>query len=117
MHGDTTRWIELVDPGEDELVGHLPDAIHATALAALLAPHEHSDEPRPRIESHDEYVLGIFLLPVAVTAENRVYYEEIDFIATRERLITVAKTPPGENPFDVTDANTACNSHEDRKST
>src|SRR5471030_874016 len=88
MHGDTTRWIELVDPGEDELVGHLPDAIHATALAALLAPHEHSDEPRPRIDSHDEYVLGIFLLPVAVTAEDRVYYQEVDFVATHDKLTT-----------------------------
>jgi magnesium transporter len=113
MHDDDPRWVALVDPDEAELVRHLPPDIQPTAMAVLLAPHVHSDEPRPRIESHDEYVLGIFLLPVAVTAENRVYYEEIDFIATRERLITVAKTPPGEQPFDVTDAKTACKSHEE----
>ena len=53
-----------------------------TALHALLAPHVHDDEPRPRIESHGDYILGIFLLPVAVPDEDRVYYQEIDFVAT-----------------------------------
>jgi hypothetical protein len=77
-----TRWIDLVDPTEDDLRAHLPEHIHATALAALLAPHVHDDEPRPRIESHDDYILGIFLLPVVVNDEDRVYYQEIDMIAT-----------------------------------
>jgi magnesium transporter len=113
MHGDNPRWVELVDPDEDELVHHLPEAIHATALAALLAPHVHSDEPRPRIESHDEYVLGIFLLPVAVTQEDRIYYQEVDFVATHEKLVTVVKTPPGEHPFDTGQAKLACKAHEE----
>ena len=113
MHGDNPRWVELLDPDEDELVRHLPQAIHATALAALLAPHVHSDEPRPRIESHDEYVLGIFLLPVAVTEEDRVYYQEVDFVATHEKLVTVVKTPPGEHPFDTGEAKLACKDHEE----
>ncbi len=34
-------------------------------LEALLAPAAHDDEPRPRIESHDSYVIGILLLAVA----------------------------------------------------
>ena len=113
MHGDNPRWVELVDPDEDELVRHLPQALHVTALAALLAPHVHSDEPRPRIESHDEYVLGVFLLPVAVTEEDRVYYQEVDFVATHEKLVTVVKTPPGEHPFDTGEAKLACKSHEE----
>ncbi len=113
MHGDNQRWVELVDPDKDELVGHLPDAIHATALEALLAPHVHSDEPRPRIDSHDTYVLGIFLLPVAVTEEDRVYYQEVDFVATHEKLVTVVKTPPGEHPFDTGQAKLACKDHEE----
>ena len=113
MHGDTPRWVELVDPDEDDLVRVLPGAIQPTALAALLAPHVHSDEPRPRIESHDEYVLGVFLLPVAVTEEDRVYYQEVDFIATHEKLVTVVKTPPGEHPFDTGEAKLACKDHEE----
>ena len=80
---------------------------------ALLAPHVHDDEPRPRIESHGDYILGIFLLPVAVTEEDRLYYQEIDFVATPEQLVSVSKTPPGEEPFDPRPAKDACRAHED----
>jgi Mg2+ and Co2+ transporter CorA len=66
------QWIDLVDPSEDELRKHLPKAVHATALKALLEPHVHDDEPRPRIESHGDYVLGILLLPVEVPEEDRL---------------------------------------------
>ena len=54
------------------------------------------------------YILGIFLVPVAVPDEDRVYYQEIDFVATRERLVSVSKTPPGETAFDPQPAKDAC---------
>jgi magnesium transporter len=108
-----TRWIDLVDPSEAELRAVLPEHIHATALNALRAPHVHDDEPRPRIVSHGDYILGIFLLPVAVPAEDRVYYQEIDFVATTDQFISVSKTPPGEEPFDPAPAKDACRPHED----
>src|SRR3954447_14862666 len=106
------QWIDLLDPTEDELRTHLPEHVHATALRALLAPHVHNDEPRPRIESHGDYVLGILLVPVAVPAEDRVFYQEVDFIATTERLVLVSKTPPGERPFDPAPAKRACNTQD-----
>jgi len=107
------QWIDLVDPSEDELRKHLPDTVHATALAALLEPHVHDDEPRPRIESHGDYVLGVLLLPVEVTEEDRLYYQEIDFVVTRDTLVSVSKTPPDEEPFDPKPAKEACKAHED----
>jgi magnesium transporter len=107
------QWIDLIDPKEGELRDVLPEHVHVTALAALLAPHEHDDEPRPRIESHGDYVLGILLLPVGVPNEDRLYYQEIDFVATMDVLVTVSKTPPGEEPFDPAPAKEACRSHED----
>jgi magnesium transporter len=107
------QWIDLVDPSEDELKQALPEHVHATALAALLAPHEHSDEPRPRIESHGDYVLGILLVPIEVKNENRLYYQEIDFVATTEVLLSVSKTPPGEKPFDPAPAKEACRHKDD----
>jgi magnesium transporter len=106
-------WIDLVDPSADELRATLPEHIHSTALEALLAPHVHDDEPRPRITSHGDYVLGILLLPVAVPAEDRVYYQEVDFIATHDTLVSVSKTPPGEQPFDPKPAKEACRAHEE----
>ena len=106
------RWIDLVDPSAEELQEHLPENIHKTALVALLAPHLHDNEPRPKIESHDKYVLGIFLLPVSVPEEDRVYYQEIDFIATEDVLVSISKTPPDEEPFDPKPAKEACKVHE-----
>lgn len=107
------EWIDLIDPSEAELRDKLPADVHATALRALLAPHVHDDEPRPRIESQGDYVLGIFLVPIAVPAEDRVYYQEIDFVATVETFVTISKTPPGEKPFDPKPAKEACRVHED----
>ena len=102
------QWIDLIDPTEEDLRKNLPPGIRPTALTALLAPHVHDDEPRPRVESHGDYVLGIFLLPVEVPAEDRLYYQEVDFIATKDTLISVSKTPPGEQPFDPQIAKDAC---------
>ena len=101
-------WIDLIDPSEDELRTELPPSVHPTALALLRAPHVHDDEPRPRIESHGDYVLGVLLIAVAKREEDRVYYQEIDFILTPEKLLTVSKTPPGEQAFDPKPAQEAC---------
>jgi len=102
------QWIDLIDPTEEDLRKNLPRGVRPTALTALLAPHVHDDEPRPRIESHGDYVLGVFLLPVEVPAEDRLYYQEVDFIVTKDTLISVSKTPPGEQPFDPQIAKDAC---------
>jgi magnesium transporter len=109
----TPQWIDLLDPSEEELRAHLPPAIAPTALQALLAPHVHDDEPRPRIDSHGTYVLGILLMPIEVPEQNRLYYQEIDFVVTMDTLITVSKTPPGEKPFDPAPAKEACRADED----
>src|SRR5581483_11002248 len=90
----------------------LPQHVHATAMQALIAPHVHSDEPRPRIDSHGDYVLGILLLPIEVPKEDRLYYQEIDFVATTDLLVTISKTPPGEKPFDPAPAKEACRASE-----
>jgi magnesium transporter len=104
----TQQWIDLIDPSQEELRKHLPSSIRPTALRALLEPHVHDDEPRPRVESHGDYIFGVFLLPVSVPEEDRLYYQEVDFIATTHELVTVSKTPPGEKPFDPQPAKDAC---------
>jgi magnesium transporter len=106
-------WIDLVDPTGEELRAHLPEHVHATAVDALTRQHVHDDEPRPRIESHGDYILGILLLAVAVPKEDRVYYQEVDFVATIDTLVSVSKTPPGERPFDPKPAKEACKAYEE----
>ena len=106
--GVDDRWVDLIDPPEEELRKHLPEDIHPSGLALLLAPHLHDDEPRPRIDSHGTYVIGVLLVAVAIAAENRLYYQEVDFVLTTEKLVTVSKTPPDEQPFDPKPAKDAC---------
>jgi len=70
--------------------------------------------PRPSIKSHGSYVLGLLLAAVAVPEEDIVYYQEVDFVLSRDRIVTVRKTPDGRPPFDPTDVGNVCDavSHE-----
>jgi magnesium transporter len=93
-------WIDLLDPTEEELRQALGREIHDRAFEQLLRPALHDDEPRPRLEGQNHYVFGVFLVPVAIREENRVFYQEVDLVATRERVVTVRKTPDQGYPFD-----------------
>ena len=54
----------------EELDAKLPREVHDRALEQLLAPAQHDDEPRPKLESHGDYVFGVFLVPVVVSEED-----------------------------------------------
>jgi magnesium transporter len=93
-------WVDLLDPTREQLERVLPPDVHARALAQLLAPLRHDDEPRPTLESHGDYVFGVFLVAVAVPERDLVYYQEIDLVLDRDAIVTVRKTPDGGEPFD-----------------
>jgi magnesium transporter len=61
-------------------------------------------------------VLGILLAAVAVPEEDVVYYQEVDFVLSRGRIVTVRKTPAGRQPFDPSDIASACDSVEHEQS-
>lgn len=103
-----SRWIDLVDPDDAELGKQMPKRLHARALDRLVAPAEHEDEPRPTLEGHGDYVFGVFLVPVAVPDEARVYYQEIDLVLTSELVLTARKTPVGGEPFDTRAVHETC---------
>jgi magnesium transporter len=92
-------WVDLLDPTREQLQQALPGGVHPRALDQLLEPLRHDDEPRPTLESHGDYVFGVFLVAVAVPADDRVYYQEIDLVLTREHIVTVRKTPDDGAPF------------------
>jgi magnesium transporter len=109
------EWIDLLDPAEAELRKALPPEIHDRALEHLLAPALHDDEPRPRLEGHVHYLFGVFLLPIAVREEDRVFYQEIDIVATRDRVLTVRKTPERGHPCDLTPAQLSIEQGDDNR--
>jgi len=99
---DSDRWIDLADPDAGAIAAAIPTALHATVAERLRASAGHDDEPRPRLEAHGDYVFGILVLPT-IDGEGNVTRHEIDVVATLDRIVTVRKTPPGENPCDLSD--------------
>src|SRR5690242_18763321 len=109
----TNRWVDLLDPTPQEISNHVPENIHARALEQLLAPSTHDDEPRPKLESHGDYLFAVLLVAVDVPDEDLVYYQEINLVMTRETLLTIRKTPPGGRPpYDPSPAQLSCRDHD-----
>ncbi len=100
-------WTDLLDPDEPKLRPHLPGDVHARALEQLLRP-AHADDVRPVIEGHGDYVFGVLLAAVAVPTEDRVYYQEVDFVLMADHLVTVRKTPPDGEPYDLKEVQEVC---------
>ena len=72
------EWIDLSIRSEAELRARFRTSVHPLAIARLLEPAQHEDEPRPTVERHGDYVFGVLLVAVAVPEEDRVFYQEID---------------------------------------
>ncbi len=106
------EWIDLLDPGLEELRAKAPRELAAIALELLLAPPQHEDEPRPTLQSHGDYVFGVFLVAVAVPEQDTIFYQEVDVVLTHDALLTVRKTPEGQPPYDPTAARAAGRSDE-----
>jgi magnesium transporter len=68
--------------------------------------------PRPSIKSHGDYVLGMLLAAVAVPDEDVVYYQEVDFVLSRERIVTVRKTPGERPPYDPSGVGDLCDARD-----
>jgi magnesium transporter len=102
------EWIDLIDPSPDELRAKLPREVQESALELLLAPARHEDEPRPTLQAHGDYIFGIFLVAISLPEENRVFYQEIDAVVTHDVLLTVSKTPPGEQAYDPRPVRESC---------
>ncbi len=104
-------WTDLLDPDEQALRATGLE-LHQRAVDQLLAPPAHDDEPRPTLVGHGDYIFGIFLIAVAVPDEDRVFYQEVDLILTKDRVLTVRKTPANGAPYDPEPTRAACRAHE-----
>jgi magnesium transporter len=98
-------WIDLLDPDEGVLLEHAPVTLQPVDVWQALRP---AGDARPRIVARDGYAFGVLLVAVAVPVEDRVYYQEIDFVLTADRLLTIRKTPPDGRPFDPEPTRESC---------
>jgi magnesium transporter len=95
------RWLDLIDPTSDEALAALPVHVDPEVVETLAARAGEGREPRPVIEGHGAYVFGVLMAARPVPDEDRVSYQEIDFVASPDLLVTARKTPPDGIPFDV----------------
>jgi magnesium transporter len=96
------KWIDLLDPSEEELREQAPRELEEIAIEPLIAHPRHDDEPRPTLQGHGDYVFGIFLLARAMPDEDSIYYQEIGVVLTNDMLLTIRKTPADRGePFDI----------------
>ncbi len=102
------EWVDLLDPDEETLRQAWTDRLHPQAVDDLLEPTVHDDEPRPRLESHGDYVLGVLLVPVVVVDEDRMYYQEVDVVMTTGLVLTVRKTPEDGVALDLLSVHEIC---------
>jgi magnesium transporter len=89
-------WIDLLDPSREELQAATPADLHPRAIELLHRESRHGDEPRPTLESHGDYVFGVFLVP-KVDEDRAVVYREVDIVLTNDTLMTVRKSA-GDTP-------------------
>ena len=94
----STRWIDLLDPTNEELLATLPSGVDPDVLETLTAPSG-DEHTRPILESHGAYVLGVFLDGQPLD-DNRIVYREVDAVATPDLVVTVRKTPELGTPWD-----------------
>jgi magnesium transporter len=98
-------WIDLLDPDEQALRKHSPvELVPSDVWQALRPP----GDARPRIVPREDYVFAVLLVAVAVPDEDRIYYQEIDFVVTERGLLTIRKTPPDGKPFDPEPTRATC---------
>jgi magnesium transporter len=102
--GDGTSWVDLLDPTAEEIEAAAGVRLDARVLALL----DGTGEPRPRFFGADDHAIGAFVVPVAVKDEDRVYYQEVDLVLSRDRALTVRRTPTDGEPFDPTELNETC---------
>jgi magnesium transporter len=93
------NWIDLLDPSEVELREHAPVELHPRAVEELTGPPTDSP-PRPVIETHGDYIFGHLVAPHALLDEDRIYFQEVGFVLTHDRALTVRKTPLDGDAFD-----------------
>ena len=96
----TQRWLDLVDPTREELDAALPPGVDPDVVEELLAPARPGREPHPVIEAHGSYVFGV-LVVMSPTAEENHAYQEIGFVATPARLVTVRRSSSPDMSYDV----------------
>ena len=103
-----SKWIDLLDPSEEEITAHGPDGFDRRLLTLFTRPADPLDGARPFLRGFGRYVAGIVVAAVLDPEGNHIYYQEVDLIITREQIVTIRKTSPDEEAYDPTTVEDIC---------
>ena len=98
------RWLDLLDPSAEEIAAAAGVEPSSREAALLVA----DGEPRPFLFGKGDHAVGGFVVPVAVPAEDRVYYQFVGVVLTRDRVVTVRRTPEDGEPYDPAELQATC---------
>jgi magnesium transporter len=102
-------FVDLLDPDQEELRRASPVPLAPADEWQAVRP---AGDARPRIVAREGYMFAVLLVAVAVPEEDRVYYQELDVVVSRDELVLVRKTPPDGEPFDTGAVHDACRDHD-----
>jgi magnesium transporter len=107
------EWVDLIDPTEEQVRQAFPHELEQWMLDDLKRTTDPDGRTRPMLRGYGEYVFGVLLLAVLDAERDRLSYQEIDLLLSRERVVTIRKTPPdGGLPFELENVEQACSSRE-----
>jgi magnesium transporter len=86
------RWIDLVDPTRDEILGATSISLDPEAVETFASPAGDGRAARPVLESHGTYVVAVLAYPRVDTREDSVEYLELDLLATPSQVVTIRKS-------------------------
>jgi magnesium transporter len=107
-----TAWIDLLDPTEEELRANLPAALPERLIEELLRPADPDPDARPMLKGHGDHLFGILLPAVIDSEQDRLYYQEVDLVITRQHILTVRKTAGADPPYDPAVVREICAAHQ-----
>lgn len=97
----TIAWVDLLDPDADE-IKEACGSIATQTRDHLLERSDDASNLRARFEVDRDYIFGAIPVPVAsATAEDPVFYQEIDLLLRHDSVVTIRKTPIGQDPFSI----------------
>jgi len=94
-----SNWIDLLDPTEEEIRAHAPGGLEARLLDLFTRRADPVEAARPFLRGFGTYVAGTVVAAVLDADRDRLYYQEVDLIVTRDHVVTIRKTPDGEEPY------------------
>ncbi len=99
------RWINLTDPGPEELQAVLPSRLHSLALEGLHRVERYNDEVFPNLEKHEsdetsKYLYGELAYPIFAPETQNIGTVSIRIVIDFNRMVTVLR-PPENNEVNL----------------